>query len=85
MAKVVGKEHGRVFQLYFLNINQIIKRNTGSVFIFFSIEDIEIAVAHRIDVDIDKSLLKDTLSDHNFLLFQQFFDIQHHLQVIDVG
>ena len=44
-----------------------------------------IAIALRISVDVDKSLLKDTLSDLDSVLFQQFFDIEQQRHVVDVG
>ena len=81
---VIGIKQGGVFQLDFLNINQIIK-SARSVIILTGFEDIEIVIANRIRIQVDKCIFKDALSDYYLILFQQFLEVKHQRQVIDIG
>ena len=73
-----------MFQFYFLNINEIIK-STGGVVVLLLVEDIEVAIANGIGIEIDKSVFKDAFSNHYLLLSQQLLDIDHNNQIVDIG
>ena len=85
LSTVVGIEQVRILQLYFLNVNQIVERSLGGVAVLFRLEDIEVVVADGIGVQVHERVFEDALPDDDFLLFQQFLDVEHYCQIVDVG
>ena len=85
LVAVVGIDQVTIFQLHLLDIHQIIEGGLGGIVVLFRLEDIEVVVANRIGIQVDESVFEDTLPDDDFLLFQQFFEVEHHRQVVDVG
>ena len=56
LIAVVGIDQVCVFQLHLLDIHQIIEGGLGGIVVLFRLEDIEIVVAKRIKIQVDKGI-----------------------------